>query len=469
MVSLMPADSIDEDSDVATGWLKLAELLKQASAALDRVGDASVFSDLHRYKEDKAKIEESATTVAQVAAGLKRGEGAKAAKVAATSTSLIDKLAAIAGGKIASQSDSPGRLIKRKCSESPHSSQRSKSPVEGVAEEDIQEFVTTHALDEWVGEALMMLSPSQRHSVLHPPLNMERARNPNGVVMSRVKQVAPIEERVQMFVKVNDLAEGVVDRLSTLTADQCEAVMDSGLKIQRAANPSGVAMSRISEVLRTMGDRGGRPLHLHPRSDANYRLEIRHKNGGKSRRSRSRKRRRRHAEVDDMPQDVRRLMEELGLEDWCGEVLRRLSLWQRQAVVRELGNMRGVRNPSGVVMSRIKQVATPEELLTIFVDLNSLDRAVEAKLWELTPEQRMEVLAPGIFVQNVRNTSTAVRSRIANVLEGRSAMTRPPRHEPGMDEGPGRERRKHHRSASRQKRRRHGGGSGSSESRRRRR
>ncbi|CAJ1444643.1 unnamed protein product [Effrenium voratum] len=131
--------------------------------------------------------------------------------------------------------------------------------------------------------------------------------------------------------------------------------------------------------------------------------------------------------------------------------------------------MRGVRNPSGVVMSRIKQVATPEELLTIFVDLNSLDRAVEAKLWELTPEQRMEVLAPGIFVQNVRNTSTAVRSRIANVLEGRSAMTRPPRHEPGMDEGPGRERRKHHRSASRQKRRRHGGGSGSSESRRRRR
>ncbi|CAJ1390874.1 unnamed protein product [Effrenium voratum] len=34
-----------------------------------------------------------------------------------------------------------------------------------------------------------------------------------------------------------------------------------------------------------------------------------------------------------MPQDVRRLMEELGLdEDWCGEVLRRLSLWQRQSL-----------------------------------------------------------------------------------------------------------------------------------------
>ncbi|CAE8731777.1 unnamed protein product, partial [Polarella glacialis] len=133
------------------------------------------------------------------------------------------------------------------------------------AEEEAQvtDFVETHHLDPYIGEAMLMLTVQQRQQVYHPPLNVERARNPNGVVMSRVKQVAPVEQRVRMFIKVNDLGEGVIDRLTTLTADECEAVMDSGLKIQRAKNPSGVAMKRITEVLKTMGGRGGRPINLH--------------------------------------------------------------------------------------------------------------------------------------------------------------------------------------------------------------
>ena len=118
-------------------------------------------------------------------------------------------------------------------------------------------------------------------------------------------------------------------------------------------------------------------------------------------------------------------MEDLGLEQWCGEVLRRLSLWQRQTVIREIGTMRSVRNPSGVVMSRIRSIAKVDELISIFVDINGLDRNVEAQLWELTPEQRSQVIAPGIFVQNARNASTAVKTRIQNVLKGRSAMSRP--------------------------------------------
>lgn len=94
------------------------------------------------------------------------------------------------------------------------------------------------------------------------PLSVERARNPNGIVMSRVKSVAPVEQRVDIFVKafrgflkcggreVNDLGEGVVDRLAGLSSEQCEAVLESGMKIQRASNCSAVAMSRITEVLR---------------------------------------------------------------------------------------------------------------------------------------------------------------------------------------------------------------------------
>ena len=419
----MPA-LLDEAKDAAENpelMAGLANVLKEASAALARLGGSKASSQVASI-DAKVNIKEAASALAQVASALDDTSPA-----ASKMPTLSDKLSAIAKG---------GRGRSRSRSRSRRSSQSKGQPAVGGSEEDVRSFVAEHGLDEWLIEVLMMLSPRKRSSVLHPPLNVERARNPNGVVMSRVKQVASVDQRIQMFIKVNDLGEGVVDRLSGLTSEQCEAVMESGLKIQRAANPSGVAMSRISEALRTISSRGGRPITLHPRNPSGEARE------GRNSRRHSRSRRRRgekRGDDSDLPQDVRRLVEELGLESWCGEVLRRLSLWQRQSVVRELGNMSGVRNPSGVVMSRIKTVITPEELLAIFVDLNGLDRAVEAKLWELTPEQRTEVLAPGIFVQNVRNTSTAVRSRIANVLEGRNAMG--PRHD-----GSDRDRRKGHRS-----------------------
>jgi len=131
----------------------------------------------------------------------------------------------------------------------------------------------------------------------------------------------------------------------------------------------------------------------------------------------------------ELPTDIQAAANDFRLESWCIEVLRRVSLWQRQTVLREIGTMRGVRNPSGVIMSRVRAVASPEELVAIFIDLNGLDRAVEAKLWGLSPDQRAAVLAPGIYVQNVRNTSVAVRSRIARVVEGKNAMSRSHRRE----------------------------------------
>ncbi|CAE7488078.1 unnamed protein product [Symbiodinium pilosum] len=358
----------------------LANVLKEASAALARLGGSEGSPQGKSNIDTKVNIQEAASALAQVASALKDDGGPAKAGAAARAPTLSDKLSAIArGGR---------RHLSRSRSGSPESLEGNSK--EDIGEEQVREFVALHSLDEWIVEVLMMLSPSKRSAVLRKPLNVERARNPNGVVISRVKQVVSVEQRIQMFIKVNDLGEGVVDRLSTLTSEQCEAVMDSGLKIQRASNPSGVAMSRITEVLRTMSHRGGRPITLHPRTESGGSRER----ARKERRSRSRHR---HHREDSVPSDVRRLMEELGLEDWCGEVLRRLSLWQRQSVVHELGNMGGVRNPSGVVMSRIKSVVSPDELLAIFVDLNGLDRAVEAKLWELSPEQRAEVLAPGIY------------------------------------------------------------------------
>ncbi|CAL1147342.1 unnamed protein product [Cladocopium goreaui] len=387
----------------------LANVLREASAALGRLGGRVAIETDGNSRGDKADIQEAALALEQVADTIDSGRGFNSAKV----PSLSEKLAAIARGKLSLASEPRVELRPRSRSSSTSSRLSRVSERSGVDEEAIQAFVATYDLDPWVGEALAMLSPSQRSSVIKTPLKVEHARNRNGVVMSRVKTVTPVERRIQIFTKVNELGEGVIDRLSTLTPEQCEAVMDSGMKIQRASNPSGVAMSRISEALRNLPDE----RHSEP-------FESRLGDRYRKVRSRSRRRTPKTQEVAEIPQDVKHLMQELGLEVWCGEVLRRLTLWQRQAVVRELGNMHDVRNPTGVVISRIKQIVTPDELLQIFIELNGLDQDVEAKLWELTPEQRIEVLAPGIYVQNVRNTSTAVRSRIGNVLEGRKAMTR---------------------------------------------
>jgi len=280
------------------------------------------------------------------------------------------------------------------------------------------EFVTTHGLDAWLGDALELLTPEQRYAVMEPPLNKNHARNLNGIVVSRIKQAVPLDQRLGIFVEINGLSEGVVDRISTLTPEQAEAVMESGIKIQKASNPSGVAMRRISDVLRCgsvygsslpSGEGSGSRDRSRTPGPLGVRDQMTIPGTGNS----------------DIPEDVQQLMNSLGLEWWCGEVLKRLSLWQRQQVMRDVPNMQNARNPSGIVMSRVRQFVDVSELMTIFIDINQFDGAVQAELWALSPEQQQAVINPGIYLQNVRNPSTAVRSRIKNVLSGNDAFGKP--------------------------------------------
>jgi len=309
-----------------------------------------------------------------------------------------------------------------------------------------QEFVAQNNLDPWVGETLDLLEPMQKGAVMNPQMNVQRARNPNGIVLSRIKNVVPLDQRLGMFVQINGLSDGVVDRISTLTSAQAEALFDSGFKIMKADNPSGVAMRRITDAIRTVRDSerhsggggggggrfesgrggGGRPYYgrEEPRSGRGG------GGGGGFDRSRTpgpalRPSSRGGFEDGALPHDVQELVDMHGLEWWCGEVLKRLSLWQRRQIVNDLQNLRGVRNPSGVVMSRIKTVVDVSELLTIFIDLNQFDRGMQDELVRLTPEQQLQVINPGIYLQNVRNPGAAVRSRIKNVLDGRDAFGKP--------------------------------------------
>jgi len=322
----------------------------------------------------------------------------------------------------------------------------------------VEEFVAQNALEPWVSEALYLLNDEQRAHVMRNQLNLDNTTNLNGVVTSRIKEVANVEQRLQMFIQLNGLAEGVVDRLSTLTPDQHEKVMESTLIIQKANNPSGVAMRRISDVLRNerMGvshgphmsspgyrDHGSRPASHHHDHGAgsmssqaasltNALSTLVESLGGNAGRRDDRSRSRplvaaMGAGSGNVPRDIQGFVSEYALEGWCGEVLARLSLWQRQNVMKELGNMNGVRNPSGVVMARVKQVANTSELLTIFIDINQIDNEIASELWALPEEHQAGVMAPGIFIQNARG-GAATRSRIRNVLAGQDAMGGARRH-----------------------------------------
>jgi len=318
----------------------------------------------------------------------------------------------------------------------------------------VEEFVAQNGLEGWVIDALYLLRDDQRSHVMKSPLNLDHTTNLNGIITSRIKEVAPVDQRLQMFVTLNGLAQGVVDRLSTLTPDQHEKVMESTLKIQKANNPSGVAMRRITDVLRNErlgiphgpsgGGFGGPPQHNppplmdipqdNPLGAATNILNslmstlaggagpaVPDPNQGSMIRDRSRSRPPATSSTC-VPPDVLRFLDDNALEWWVGEVLARLSLWQRQNVMADLATVRNVRNPSGVVMARIKQIANVTEMLAIFIDLNQIERPVAEELWALTDEQQASVMAPGIYVQNVRSSSVAARSRIRHVLAGNDAM-----------------------------------------------
>lgn len=321
-----------------------------------------------------------------------------------------------------------------------------------------EEFLNQHGLEPWVGEALDLLTSPQRAAVMNPQMNVARARNMNGIVVSRIKRVVPLDERLSIFVQINGLSDGVVDRISTLTPDQAEILLETGFKILRADNTSAVAMKRITDVIRgSVPERAHRAVYgdsAPPRhfgghgglggpglggpgglASAAFRQDDRSRTpgprGGCGRSFSSMGSMSPMGAMaamgggSGMPPDLQEFMDRHGLEWWCGEVLQRLSLFQRQTIMRDLQTLQGVRNPSGVVMAKVKTVVDISELMSIFVDLNQFDRQMQEQLLQLNPDQQMHVINPGIYLQNVRNPNTAVRSRINNVLKGLDAFGKP--------------------------------------------
>jgi len=378
----------------------VASVLQEASAALTRLGATSAPSAPDSPAgAGLASLANAALALTQAASNLKQGAGPSL-----ESPPVVQDTGADWGGN----GEVHDELVE-------------------TAQLTSLEFVVNNNLDPWLEEALELLTPNQRAHVINSQVSLRGARNPNGIVMNRIRQVTPVHQRIDIFSKINNLGAGVMSRLEGLTEEQADAVMESGFKIMKATNPSGVAVKRINDVLATYGGRSGRDRLSRSRRGNLYGRGRDFRDSGTrfSTSSRCDALDKLSTEIE-LPPDILDVCNELRLERWCGAVLVRLSLYQRQNVFREIGRLRDVRNPSGVVMSRIRALANPDELTAIFIDINDLDRSVESKLWHLTTEQRAAVIAPGIYVQNVRNPSTAVRSRITNVLAGKDAMGRPP-------------------------------------------
>jgi len=394
----------------------VASILQDASAALARLGTQATQQPESKPMESPgASLADAAAALAQVASHF--GAAAQVPTPSGNGHSLpVQESSDVYSG-------TPYGGASYGTAEGGHYDGRAEDGTD--ASMSPSDFCLLHQLESWVGEALDLLTPDQRMAVIDPPMNTCHARNLNGIVVSRIKQAVPLDQRLGIFVQINGLSEGVVDRISTLTPEQAEQVMESGLKIQKASNPSGVAMRRISDVLRN--ERQGKPsttAAVPSSAPASYGAGSRERSrtpapssAGRSGQS--------PTSITDTPEDVQNVMTQLGLEWWCGEVLKRLSLWQRQNVLKDIMNVSNARNPSGVVMSRVKSFAEIGELMSIFIDINQFDSTVQNELWGLTPEQQNAVISPGIYLQNVRNPSTAVRSRIKNVLAGNDAFGKP--------------------------------------------
>lgn len=412
-----------------SGVATVAELLQQASAALAQLTAQAAKAKPPSLDEDAEGLQDAVAALSQATASLTAAAGALQPPPG-SAMSLLQPYTRL------QPKPPPVREAPR---------QRHLSDLEELeppSAGSTQEFCTGHRLEPFVGEMLDLLTLEQRQAVMDPPIvNSDSARNLSGIFVSRIKQVVPLDRRLEIFVEINNLSERVLDRLGTLSPEDLEAVMDSGMKIQKAANPSAIAMSRITAALADSRHRQSRPGHAIGAASASGQrqrsIAVRSPNQRQppppsrnivqhhprerqrhSQRSRSPRPRPRKDEVQDF-------VESLGLEWWCGEVLRKLSLWQRKQIMDDTTILRGVRNPNGVIMSKVRSVADIGELLVIFIDLNQLDEEVQEELWGLTPEQQASVVNPGIFMQNVRNPSGAVRIRINNVLAGRDAFGNP--------------------------------------------
>jgi len=126
---------------------------------------------------------------------------------------------------------------------------------------ETREFLQKYGLDNSVGVALDMLSPSQRDDVMVPMRNFESLRSPTGMMMSKIYAAATTQQRVEMFIEVNDIDTAAAGELRGLSPSLQEQVMEHRLKMRGVHNPSGYLIGIIRRIQSSNGSRSLPPHH----------------------------------------------------------------------------------------------------------------------------------------------------------------------------------------------------------------
>lgn len=144
---------------------------------------------------------------------------------------------------------------------------KNKKSQEGVAT-SVEEFITAQSLDERAAASLRGASPAVQQVVMERG-DLSDCRNPSAVILSRVKdanrqgigswggggqKAKPAE--VEAFLAENSLDERASEALRTCTAEVQRTVIDRG-GLADTRNPSAVILGRIKDAQAKGGGKGG--------------------------------------------------------------------------------------------------------------------------------------------------------------------------------------------------------------------
>eukprot|EP00930_Biecheleria_cincta_P002929 TRINITY_DN103885_c0_g1_i1.p1 TRINITY_DN103885_c0_g1~~TRINITY_DN103885_c0_g1_i1.p1 ORF type:complete len:328 (-),score=51.15 TRINITY_DN103885_c0_g1_i1:149-1102(-) len=115
----------------------------------------------------------------------------------------------------------------------------------------VQMFIAESGLEDWIGEALELLSEKQKRSVIGPRLRcLAITSSKETVVLSRIRDVASLPQRLAIFGRINNLDSQLVDAIGSQEPAVQEEVMQwpKYCKLVRVVHPNAVVYRRLSDA-----------------------------------------------------------------------------------------------------------------------------------------------------------------------------------------------------------------------------
>jgi len=315
----------------------------------------------------------------------------------------------------------------------------------------VEEFIEGYALDEKAAEALREADPGVQYSVLEKG-SVSDCRNPSSAVLGRIREanangLAAGRMQMQMGIKAGGGGGPRPAGLASSTGGQAD-YMSLVRQLCSNANAGGDEMGQLLALLGAAAmskgggcgggapGKGGAPSSATGWSQAEVAmmgLMAGAAGGQDGAPSTGSARQRRKRPVGSEPVDVEVWLLENKIDDKAADAVRACSPEAQQMVVDE-GDVANCRNPSAVVMSRIKDscglgaqghqqnfaqrgppAATPEDV-EMFILENALDDRSADAVRGCAPEIQRAVIDRG-STADTRNPSSAVQGRIRDALK----------------------------------------------------